>query len=518
MAQPGPSPEPADADGPKSVTLSQTVRASYVIEPIVHRFRARRGETIPFSFEISSTGSDLDIEVIPVKLQQNENGVILHDEKGAAPDAITLSTPSTFRIPAGETKQIAGKLSTPLAKTNFLSYGILVRDAGKKTDFKDDGSAGSRAGVRFVTQYVLRIDLEVTGASVAELGKIKFVEGGIDSVNGFPVVRGYVENPTDYAFEFRVGGSLSADKSSGKDSFQMYLPSRADVIGPDRYVVRLLPKSRVRVLADYNEPLFPGETTLTMSASNGRRSVVNEDFVLNIEAADFPATATKVAMLGEALTVSPAQLELGQTAGRTRIITLSLANRSDERRKVSLVPQTLTGEPLASLKVSPSNFTLLPGRTKTIRAILSTSSGDSDAHWGKLQVVAADTDGETLEKSLPIAMILGDSPAPNVQMSEIAIHSDEQGQRFSLSLQNNGEGYLPIDCRLAVIDTQGRTQVLAGGFGKWLGKGEREDLVFPVKHNLLPGDYQLRLDVQTHSDRPPMSKTFNITLNPKPTE
>jgi hypothetical protein len=42
--------------GPRTLTLQESLEASFNIEPVVHRLNGRRGEVLPFSFLITSTG------------------------------------------------------------------------------------------------------------------------------------------------------------------------------------------------------------------------------------------------------------------------------------------------------------------------------------------------------------------------------------------------------------------------------------------------------------------------------
>ena len=144
--------------GQQVVTFQQQVEPSFRAEPIVHRFKARRGEVIPFEFVLESTGKPLTLEIKPVNLRQEESGVIMHDEATPAPTGLKLSTPGQLVVDAGAKAVIKGELTVPLIKSNFHSYGLLVRDKGAAAKFEPNVDAQGRPlpqhGVRFMTQYL----------------------------------------------------------------------------------------------------------------------------------------------------------------------------------------------------------------------------------------------------------------------------------------------------------------------------------------------------------------------------
>jgi len=175
----------------KTVALTQKVQPSFYIEPVVQRFEGRRGEVVPFEFLMASTGKQMDVVVQAVSLRQEETGIILHDPSRPPSGAVRFTTPTEFKLSPGESRLIRGDLTVPLVRANFFSFGILVRDQGQMSardtaDSRADG-ADTKAGVRFVTQYVLRVDVETPEAAGGALGKLELHDGGVHSVNGSPL-------------------------------------------------------------------------------------------------------------------------------------------------------------------------------------------------------------------------------------------------------------------------------------------------------------------------------------------
>jgi len=96
------------------------------------------------------------------------NGQILHDEQSEKTDSIRLITPSTMNLIANTPVWIEGVVRMPKGDAKHHSLGILVRDIGIseniKPKFNPDGTQQTQAGIQFITQYVLRLDLSVHGA------------------------------------------------------------------------------------------------------------------------------------------------------------------------------------------------------------------------------------------------------------------------------------------------------------------------------------------------------------------
>ncbi len=177
----------------KPTTSSMETKAAFRIEPIVQRFKARRGEVIPFTFEVTATGSEMEIEIAPTSMRQEESGLILPSEAAAEENGLRLLTPREFKLKPGESHMIKGEVQVPLAKSNFLSFGILVKDRGQLNAHRNDLArpGETKAAIRFVTQYLLRVDVETGVKDFTELQQISLEECEIRAENGQPVAQVY---------------------------------------------------------------------------------------------------------------------------------------------------------------------------------------------------------------------------------------------------------------------------------------------------------------------------------------
>ncbi|MEM6364522.1 MAG: hypothetical protein AAF745_08850, partial [Planctomycetota bacterium] len=121
----------SSVEAQQRISLTRSVEPSFRIEPVVQRYRGRRGERIPFKFELQSTGKAMQINIRAVALRQEETGIILHDHVSAPASGVEFTSPTEFDLAAGGKFEITGDVTVPLVKSNIMSFGILVRDEGQ---------------------------------------------------------------------------------------------------------------------------------------------------------------------------------------------------------------------------------------------------------------------------------------------------------------------------------------------------------------------------------------------------
>jgi hypothetical protein len=174
--------------------------------------------------------------------------------------------------------QILGEVTIPLTKINYVSFGLLVRDSGQLTnEDQDDPSNGStRAAIRFVTQYVLRVDIETGAQDIGDMDELRFDDAELIEKNGLPFVRAYLSNPTDYALESQVRATISDHERNESDPVQLNMASRSELPDDSKCLVRIMPQSRLRLEAPFDGTLPSGDYALNLKPSNGRRTLVIE--------------------------------------------------------------------------------------------------------------------------------------------------------------------------------------------------------------------------------------------------
>ncbi|EKK01608.1 hypothetical protein RBSH_03061 [Rhodopirellula baltica SH28] len=500
-----------DARDGRRVSIEQRVEQAFRIEPVVQRFKGRRGEVIPFSFTVTSTGKTMQIDVSPIQLRQEESGIILHDEHSPPMEGVKFTTPTRFTLNAGETVELKGTVTIPLAKTNYLSFGLLVRDEGMVDEPTEDDAIGgqTRAAIRYVTQYVLRVDVETGLTNLSSIEQMEIEDAQVVSHEGMPYIRAYVKNPSNFALECRVRAELShkesanASKSRSSDPIALFMPSRANLDDDEKYLVRMMPNARLRLEAPLETSLIDGRYDLNLMVSNGRRTMLERTFPQTLLVNSFRALDTRIANLGPGVTLEPAQIELGRVEGTQRMVTLEVKNNSDDDQLIHLVPRDHLGDPMSRLMLSSTKFELDAGRSKTIRALLRGVSKES-SQWGTLDIIRRNlkspNDVESAT-SLPLELVHQQRPQLTVAAGPLQWANLTDGNAFVIEVANEGEGYAPIQGELLLgRDDGSRPHRLLDGFGRWLAPGQKRELQFHLPAEIDAGRYQIRLTVRSRDN------------------
>lgn len=503
-------------DAQERVSLTRSVQPSFRIEPVVQRFRARRGEILPFRFEIQSTGKSMTLDVKAVALRQEDTGVIMHDHHSLPASGVTFTSPTRFDLAAGETLAVTGNVTVPLTKTNFLSFGILVRDSGQLSDEAttpddNDQTNQTQASVRFVTQYVLRVDVETGSQDTGEMSSLHFESASLIANAGMPWMRAYLVNPTNYALECQVRGRLNDASGRESDEAKLFMPCRAALLDDEKFLVRIMPNSRLRLESPLDGIVQNGDYELSLRVSNGRRVMVHSTFRGHVESSQFGAMATKVASIRNGVSLQPAQLELGRIKDTPRMSTLVLENRTDANQTLSLTPRNHEGQPLRYVLLSSDEFTLRPGRTKTVRAVLR-GRASLPWDWGFVTVDCRSETGEIDTYQLPLSLIHQERPETKVTAGELQWAQLDRGNAFTMMVTNSGNGFTPVDGELQLAAQQGHPFKLADGFGRWLPPGETAELKFMVPPSIQPGPHQINLRVRARGEEIIAEKTLVIEL------
>lgn len=500
-----------DASDGRRVSIQQRVEQAFRIEPVVQRFQGRRGEVIPFSFTVTSTGKKMQINVSPIQLRQEESGIILHDEHSPPMEGVKFETPTRFTLNAGETVELRGEVTIPLAKTNFLSFGLLVRDEGMINGPTESDAVGgqTRAAIRYVTQYVLRVDVETGLSNMSSIEQMSIEDAQVVSHEGMPYIRAYVKNPTSFALECRVRAELSQADSAdsarllSSDPVSLFMPSRANLEDEEKHLVRMMPNARLRLEAPLETSLIDGQYDLNLMVSNGRRTMLERSFQQTLLVNSFRALDTRIANLGPGVTMEPAQIELGRVEGTQRMVTLEVKNNSDDNQLIHLVPRDHLGDPMSRLMLSSTKFELDAGRSKTVRALLRGISKEP-SQWGTLDVIRQNLKSpHELESatSLPLELVHQQRPQLIVAAGPLQWANLTSGNAFVIEIANQGDGYAPIQGELLLgRDDGSRPHRLLDGFGRWLAPGQKRELQFQLPPEVEAGRYQIRLTVRSRDN------------------
>lgn len=508
---------PSKAPG-KRVAVQETFDPTFRIEPLSHRITGRGGDVIPFKFSIESANRDTTIEVVPVGLRQELTGMILHDVESAQADSIRLITPSTMNLNANKSSSIEGVVRLPSGDAKHHSLGILVKDIGNQANvqptFDADGKRKTQAAIRFITQYVLRLDLEIEGVRGEQGHRLVIEDVKITPLDGRPRLQAIISNPTDTTFEFEVRSKIAASPSDRSiKPLRLVMPVRSTVSDETRYVGRLLPKSRIRMEEMLSEAIAGGSYQVESELVYDGRVVSKKATQVEVDPEDFPAQEVLISQAAPGLQVSPSQIELSQLRGGNRRLTLLFKNTGKEDRNIKLSAVSDDGLQLAAAMFQPDEFRLAPGASRKVALTLKGQSGiEQAADYGQVLIETKSEKRDYTEaKRLPLALVYKKPPDTSISMSPLAWDPSGKYPCFRATIENTGESHMPIDARLTIVgETGGRVQLL-GGFGKWLMPGTKTSLTFRMDQPLPPGNYQLKCELQTGSKPAVSEQTFTVT-------
>ena len=313
-------------------TVKSGFKVAYTVTPIVQKVSARRGERIPFKFEIESLRPGVVANVTPISLRQDLNGSILADFDTPAPKAIRIDR-SSLKLPQGQPVSITGEIHLPATKSAFHTFGLLIRDQPREA--LEAQQKNSKFGINFVTQYILRIDVSIENGGYESVRNLKIASAEIISVNGLPAARVVVSNPNPSSAEFELDTSLfKTDASKNRNRVKLVSPIRLNFGEPEKYLTRILPNAKIELLAPWPKAVFEGEYTLNSRFLFNRRALANHDNSLVVGEQNFPAQQVFALKLSPEVHVTPAQLAVGVRSPLRRYAKMTLHNDSD-------VPQTI---------------------------------------------------------------------------------------------------------------------------------------------------------------------------------
>jgi hypothetical protein len=490
----------AGAQGPlRSATAEAPVRAAFQITPLLQRLETAPGRIIPFSFTAQSLGAETKIHIRPIALKQQENGLVLPDEDGRAPQAVQIEGGEERLLPPGESITIRGRITAPLAGGVFHSYGILVTELGQAQGAATTPSetpGGTNISLRFITRYLLRLETHVLGLSGEDVSQVHLVAGDLTERDGLPLARVMLQNAMDTAAELEVRCRLT--DRSGKPAapqFSLMMPVRAGEQGARRFEALVLGRSRIAMEAPLPEPVFPGSYLLEAEIVHRGRSRRREAFPVQVAEGDFPAQEAQVARLDASLQLAPTQIELSLRPMGNRLLPLELKNTSSRPIHVRLAPQPWNDMYPDWLVIRPETFSIGPHQSRKVLVALRGGGEVQDHRCGMLRVEATpEGAAQAATRDLPVAVLGTHRALPQYELGELRYLPQERGGLVTLEVFNAGAEPLAPEARLLVTDALGRAVRTLGGFGRWVLPGQTRDLEFSIPH-LPPGKYRLQMEI-----------------------
>lgn len=504
---------------PREVTITETFEPSFSIEPLSHRIEGRSGDVIPFKFKLETSNRRANVEVTAIGLRQELSGQILHDEESAnAATFVKLVSPTKMALEPGVPALIEGVVQLPRGSARFYSLGILVKDIGIDSPLASktnpDGSPSTQAAVRFMTQYVLRLDLELQGTRGEEGRQIVLEEVSMVPQDGRPKLQTVVFNPTETAFEFQLRGRLRSSPSDRSfKPLRLVMPVRRGVEDENRYVGRILPKSRIRMEELLPEAIAGGHYDVDLELVFDGQVVHRRTLPLDVNSRDYPAQEVLIAQVEDGIQVSPAQIELSRARGGVRRLTMLINNHSREAKTIDLKAVAENELEIGAAMIQPSTFSLSPSSSRKISISLRSIPGEErKVQYGKVVITSKSSERDyEITYALPLALVMDNVSEAEVKLARLQWDPSQPYPGFRIGIENTGDVHFPMQARLLIVDEYGRRVSVPGGFGRWLMPRSSGMLDFRFDQPLSPGQYQLRCEVQRQGEPLVVDQVFTVT-------
>jgi hypothetical protein len=476
------------------VVVRESFEPTFRIEPLVNRLNGRSNDELPFKFTIESANRETTVEIVPIGLAQDISGQVLHNAELKISDTIRLLTPQTLKLEANKSAYIEGLVKIPRGEAKHHSCGIMVRDIGSENtlspSFDPSGKRKTQAGIRFMTQYILRLDIEVDGTRGEQVQQLLIEEASVQPRNGRPLLQAIVTNPTDTTFEFELRARLRSSPSDRTaKQVSLVMPIRAANEDDSRKIGRILGKSRIRM-----EELLP------------------KTIGIDVDAEDFPAQEVIIAQVGPGLQVSPAQIELSHLRGGSRRVSILLKNHGKEDRSVQLKALGEDELPLGSVTFQPSSVKLAPGASRKIAMTLIGGQSEQTFSYGHVLIESQSDRKEFRDtKRLPLAILYKKGGETSINVSPLAWDPNGKYPAFRTTVENTGTLHFPIDARLTIASELGRRYQVLGGFGRWVMPGQKMQTSFRLDFPLPPDNYKLKCEFITGGDPAVVEQEFVVS-------
>lgn len=499
------------------IVVRESFEPTFRIEPLVNRLNGRSNEELPFKFNIESANRDTTVEIVPIGLAQDISGQVLHNTDLKTSDTIRILTPQTLKLEANKSAYIEGLVKIPRGDAKHHSYGIMVRDIGSENNlapsFDPSGKRKTQAGVRFMTQYVLRLDVEVDGNRGEQVQQLSIEEASIQPRNGRPLLQAIITNPSDTTFEFELRARLRSSPSDRTaKQVSLVMPIRAANEDDSRKIGRILGKSRIRMEELLPEAIAGGQYEVDLEVWSDQRAVKKKTISIDVDAEDFPAQEVVIAQVGPGLQVSPAQIELSHLRGGSRRVSLLLKNHGKEEKTVQLKALSADELPLGSVTFQPSTVKLAPGASRKIAMTLIGGHSDHAFAYGHVLIESQSDRKEFRDtRRLPLAILYKKGGETNINVSPLAWDPNGKYPAFRTTVENTGTLHFPVDARLTISSELGRRYQVLGGFGQWVMPGQKTQVAFRLDFPLPPDNYKLKCEFITGGDPAVVEQEFVVS-------
>ena len=476
----------------KGLQVDAAFKPAFLCKPAVNKIQARKGQNIEFEFRLEPAREAVQVSVRPVVLRQFENGGLKADLESPPPPEIRLEGGGEYDLQLGSELILRGRIKLPDNDSDFHSFGILVRDNGYLSD-KRTKAEESTFGVKFVSQYILRCDVTVTNGRGSDIKNLQVESTELIQRNGFPSAQVMLYNPTESTVEFEMQSRLlRPGYVESKKSVKLFSPINANDIPEEKYITRIFPQTRLKMVADWPDAVFPGPFEMETKITRKRKTFLVTKTPLEVGANDFPAQSTFATEIAQGVQVHPSQIYLSKQRGAKRFVPLNLTNFSTQDADLDISAVDSEGQMADWVLIRPQRLLMKPGEKRKAMVSLKAIKDQESHRIAYLQFSNSNSSSPEI-RTLPIAFQGARKFEPILATNALRVDHEVEGGAFVVDVLNQSDLPLPIDAYVEFRSSNGNTQNVKSGYGKWLMPGAKRRLQFDVDVAVSEGDLPVSL-------------------------
>ena len=504
---------PNDVRKQRGLQIEAAFKPAFFCKPAVQRIEARKGQTVNFEFRMEPVRENVSITVRPVALRQFVTGALRADLEGPPPAGMVLNGSRRYDLQIGEEAVLRGTVKVPANDSDFHSFGILVEDNGYLPDNNRRGVDEVTYGVKFVSQYILRCDINVTNGRGTDIEFLQIESSGLVERNGVPSAEVFIYNPSQSVIEFKLQSKLTRPGYvEGKKDVNLFAPVNSSKNEPEKYSTRIFPESRIKMVSDWPNAVFPGEFEMETKVLRDRKAIFVARSQLSIGDDSFPAQSTFAAQVSNGVHVHPAQLFLSQERGAKKFVPVHLTNFSTEEVTLVIQPIDKQGNRVDWLLVRPQQVTVKPGANR--KALLSVKSlSDRENHRMAFLSIQNESAENNDGCTLPVAFKGTGRFSPTIATNSMRINNEVEGGAFVVDVMNQSELPVPVNATIQFDSSTGNKMTAQAGYGKWLLPGEQRRLNFQINTSVAEGKLPVSFVLTDSVQKLIAKRTFDLDIN-----
>lgn len=482
----------SEREQPQGLTVESAFKPAFFCTPAVDRVQARRGQSIDFNFKLEPVRESVRVTVRPVALKQNETGALQADLESPPPAGVRINGAGEYDLIVGTETELSGRIKLPSNDSDFHSFGILVQDNGFISD--NQGQAGdSTFGVKFVSQYILRCDVQVTNARGTDIQHLQLESADVVERGGVPSARIILYNPTESTVSFEMQSNLKRQGYiENQKGVKLFVRNNSNYDPPKRFETQIFPGTRLELVSDWPAAVFPGQYEMVSKITRNRKTVREFTTPLSVGDDAFPAQSAFAIEVATGVHANPSQIYLSRKRGAKRFIPLNLTNFSTESIQLEIEPTAETGELVDWLLVRPNVIDLKPGENRKAMVSLKSLSDKQSHRIASLKISEV---GSRPDKSsfLPVAYQGTDPFVPTLATNQLRLDHELKGGCLVVDVRNQSDLPLPVDANVRFRNSNGNSVNVRDGYGKWLLPNAIRRLEFKIDASIAEGDFPAQL-------------------------